>query len=116
MKPALTGLTVLFKEWRHARSNLPSDPAENIGARNVAQDGALLARLQLPLGRHDLPARQPAVARTAQTRTHQESPAGPLGLGPWAKLPAGASEPADQKNRSERDLLRPGGPPRDCHA
>ena len=50
--------------------------------RGAAQDRRLLARVQLPRRRHDLPARQPAAARAAQGRARQAAPARPLGRQP----------------------------------
>ena len=60
------------------------------------QDGRLLARRQLPVGRPDLPLRQPAPARAAQARARQAAAAGPLGDHAGAELRLRPSEPGHQ--------------------
>src|SRR5262249_22720124 len=47
--------------------------------RRVAQDGRLLACLELSVRRSDLPARQPPLEKATQARAHQAAPARPLG-------------------------------------
>jgi hypothetical protein len=68
--------------------------------------GCLLAGLQLPGGRHDLPARQPAAARTAASPNTSSAIARPLGRESRLELRLGASEPADQQIRPGCDLHR----------
>ena len=67
-------------------------------------DRRLLAGRQLPLGRPDLPARQPAPARAAPRRAHQAAAARPLGhdAGPQPHLRP--HEPGDPELGPRRDL------------
>ena len=75
-------------------------------------DAAVLGRGELPDGRADLPARQPAPARAAPTGAHQAAAARPLGhvAGPEPDLRP--SEPTDQRARRERHLPDRPGPRR----
>ena len=75
--------------------------------QRAARDRRLLARGQLPLGRADLPARQPAAARAAAARAHQAAPARPLGHDARAQLHLRPPQPADPRARPQRDLRRP---------
>ena len=73
------------------------------GAR-AAPDRRLLARRELPLGRADLPARQPAPARAAAARARQAAAARPLRHDAGAEPRLRAPEPRDPRPRPERDL------------
>ena len=55
---------------------------------------------ELPFGRPDLSARQPAAQEAAHPRPHQASPARPLGHDPGAELHLRAPEPRDRRSRS----------------
>ena len=62
------------------------------------QDGRLLAGRQLPVGRPDLPLRQPALARAAEARARQAAAAGPLGNHAGPELRLRPPEPGHQQN------------------
>ena len=87
------------------------------GARAARPAERLLARGQLPVGRPDLPARQPAAAPAARARARQAAAARALGHHARAELRLRAHEPRDPRARPERDLRdrprprrpRPGG-------
>ena len=64
----------------------------------------LLAGRELPVGRADLPARQPAAARAAAARARQAAPARPLGHDARPELRLRPPEPGDHPARPERDL------------
>ena len=64
--------------------------------RRAAPDRCLVARLQLPLRRHDLSARRPAAQGAAEARAREASPARPLGREPGAVLRVGASQSRHQ--------------------
>ena len=66
-----------------------------LSAGRVAAARRLLARGQLPVGRADLPARQPAAARAAARRARQAAAARPLGHDARAEPPLRAPEPGD---------------------
>ncbi len=87
----------------------PARTALRAGAR---ADERVLARLQLPLGRDDLPEGQPAAAPAAAGRRHQAPAARPLGREPGAVVRVGAPEPADRQERPRRDLRRRARPRR----
>ena len=76
--------------------------------RTAAQDGRLLARRQLPVGRADLSLRQPAAEAAAGAGRREAHAAGPLGHDPRAELHLRAPEPGHQEIRPRHDLrLRP---------
>src|SRR4051794_12791850 len=62
----------------HTLERFPGDNSA-AGAGRGAQARRLLAGLQLPLGRADLPARQPAAEGAAAAGAHQAPTARPLG-------------------------------------
>ena len=62
----------------HAFGRFPGRGGTTLAGR-APQDRRLLAGRQLPLGRADLPARQPAPEGAAQARAHQAAAARPLG-------------------------------------
>ena len=66
-----------------------------------------MARGQLPVGRADLPARQPAAARAAGARARQAAAARPLGHDPGPELHLRPPQPGDPRARPQRDLRRP---------
>ena len=72
--------------------------------RRAAPHARLVACLQLPRRRDDLPARQSPVARAAHRRSRQASAARPLGREPGAVVRLDAPEPAHQARRPGRDL------------
>ena len=74
--------------------------------RGAAADRRLVAGRQLPVGRPDLPARQPAAARAAAPRAHQAAPARALGHHARPELRLRPSQPAHPRPRPERDLRR----------
>jgi hypothetical protein len=76
-------------------------PAQRRGPRTARR---LLARGQLPVRRADLPAGQPAAARTAAGRARQAAAAGALGHDARAEPDLRAHEPADPGARPERAL------------
>ena len=77
-------------------------------AGTTAQDGRLLARRQLPVGRPDLSLRQSAAEAAAGARGREAHAAGPLGHDPRAELHLRALEPGHQEVRPRHDLrLRP---------
>ena len=76
------------------------------GARRV------LARRELPLGRPDLPARQPAAARAADARAREGAAARALRHDARAEPDLRAHEPRDPRARPVRDLHRRAGPRR----
>ena len=67
----------------------------------------MVARGQLPVGRADLPARQPAPARAAPARARQAAPARPLGDDPRPELPLRAHEPGDPGARASARSTSP---------
>ena len=79
------------------------------------QDGCLLARRQLSVGRPDFPLRQSAAEAAADAGGCKAHAAGTLGHDPRAELHLRASEPGHQKIRPRHDLRlrswprRPGG-------
>ena len=75
-----------------------------LSADEQAADRRLVARRELPLGRADLPARQPAAARAAAARARQAAAARPLGHDAGAEPRLRAPEPRDPAARPERDL------------
>ncbi len=78
------------------------------GYRTPPSHGRLLAHRQLPLGRPDLPARQPAPEGTPEDRARQAAAPGPLGHHAGPELRLRAPEPRHQAIRSEHDLsVRP---------
>ena len=81
----------------------------------AAQDGRLLARRELSVGRPDLSLRQSAAEEAAQAGAHQAAPARPLGHDARAELHLRPSEPRHQGTRSERDLHHRPGPRRAGH-
>ena len=64
----------------------------------------LVARRELPLGRPDLPARQPAPARAARGRARQAAVARPLGHDARPQPPLGAPQPRHPRARPRRAL------------
>ena len=90
----------------------PSTPSEvlphgpSTGRHRAPPPRRVVARRELPHGRPDLPAREPAAARAAATRAHQAAPARPLGHVAGAQLPLRAPEPGDPARRPRRDLPR----------
>ena len=97
---------------KNASMSAPSAMTGTLSAEELRPDRRLLARGELPLGRPDLPARQPAPARAAAARAHQAAAARPLrhDAGPQPDLRA--PEPAIRAARSERDLHRRARPRR----
>ena len=72
------------------------------------QDGRLLARRQLSVGRPDLSLRQSAAEAAADARGREAHAAGTLGHDPGAELHLRAPEPGHQEVRPRHDLrLRP---------
>ena len=84
---------------------LPAGPLADDELRLI---DALVARRQLPLGRPDLPARQPAAARAARGRARQAAPARPLGHHARPQPPLRPPQPRHPRARPRRDLRRPG--------
>ncbi len=78
----------------------------------AGSDRQLVASLQLPVGRHDLPSGQPAAQDPAEGGAREATLARPLGLEPGAIVRLGALEPRDQTRRPRRDLHRGSGPRR----
>ena len=77
--------------------------------RGAAQDGRLLAGLELPVGRPDLSARQSAPETAAQARAHQAAALGPLGHVAGPEHALRPPQPGHQARRPEHDLHhRPG--------
>ena len=74
------------------------------GRSRARPDRRVLARRQLPLGRPDLPARQPAAARAAAARARQAAAARALGHDARAQLRLRAPEPRHPGARPRRDL------------
>ena len=74
--------------------------------RRSPQDRRLLARLQFPQPRDDLPARQSPAAGTPPARAHQEPPARPLGIEPRPVLYLCAPQSPHQEVRPRHDLPR----------
>ena len=72
----------------------------------TAQNGRLLARRQLSVGRPDLPLRQSAAHGAAHARAHQAAAARPLGHHAGAELHLCPLQPPDQEIRPEHDLRR----------
>ena len=72
--------------------------------RRAPADRRLLARRQLPVGRPDLPAGQPAAARAARAGPRQAAPARPLGHDPGPQPPLRPPQPRHQARRPGRDL------------
>ena len=72
--------------------------------RRAPQARRAVARLELPLRRADLPARQPAAAQAARARAHQAAAARALGHDAGAELPLRAPEPGHQAARPGHDL------------
>ena len=72
--------------------------------RSPGKDGRLLARRQLPVGRADLPARQPAARRAARAASTSSRACSAIGARPRAELHLRASQPADHRARSQHDL------------
>ena len=83
---------------------LPDDEVELLDA--------LLAGGQLPDGRPDLPAGQPAAARAADGRAHQAPPARPLGHVARPEPPLRPPQPGDPRHGQRRDLRGRSGPRR----
>ena len=83
-----------------------------LAGRRAALMRRLLAGLQLPGGRHDLPAGQPAAAGAAADGARQAPPARPLGRQPRAVVRLGAPQPADRARRPRRDVRRRARPRR----
>ena len=81
------------------------DPGGRAGS---AVDRRLLAGVQLPVGRDDLPPGQPAAEGAAAGRARQAPAARPLGVEPCALLRVGAPQPDDPRARPRHDLR--GGP------
>ena len=81
-------------------------PEGDARSRRAAPDRRLLARRELPLGRPDLPARQPAPARAARAGARQAAPARPLGDDARPQLRLRPHEPRDPQLGPERDLRR----------
>ena len=77
--------------------------------RRAAEDGRLLAGLQLPLGRADLSPRQSAFERTAQARAHQAAVARPLGHVAGLEHALRSPQSRHQARRPERDLRHRAG-------
>ena len=71
-----------------------------------------MAGRELPLGRPDLPARQPAAARAAAARARQAAAARPLGHDARAELHLRPPEPGHPGARPRRDLRHRPGPRR----
>ena len=76
----------------------------------TAADECVLAGVQLPVGRNDLPAGQPAAEAAAAARARQASAARALGHEPRAVVRVGAPEPPDSQGRSRRHLRGRAGP------
>ena len=72
--------------------------------RGAAPARRLVACGELPVGRADLPARQPAAARAAAPRARQAAPARALGDDARAELRLRAHEPRDPPREPGRDL------------
>ena len=95
---------------KHAKfTRLAAEPSRERGA---APDRCLVARVQLPLRRHDLSAGQPAAQGAAEARAREAPPARPLGREPGAVLRVGASQSRHQARRPRRDLHGRPGPRR----
>jgi hypothetical protein len=71
----------------HDRERTPAGPRGALASRRI------LARRELPVGRTDLPARQPAAARAVAARAHQAKVAGTLGHDARADLHLRPSQP-----------------------
>ena len=74
-----------------------------LGTRSSAAR-RVLARGELPLGRADLPARQPAAARAAPRGARQAAPARPLGHDAGPEPHLRPPQPGDPRARPRRDL------------
>src|SRR5262245_11014367 len=105
-------------EWEIDSDTTGSDqgaregPDRSTVRQRAEADGRVLARLQLPLGRNDLPQGQSVGASTAGSRGCETPFAGPLGREPGAVVRVAASESAHQQARSRRDLRGWTGPRR----
>ena len=75
-----------------------------LSAEELRKMDCLLAGLQLPVGRSDLPARQPAAQGAAQARARQAAPARPLGHDARPQLPLRPPQPGHSARRPEHDL------------
>ncbi len=88
----------------------PSTPSEvlphgpSTGRHRAPPPRHVVARRQLPHGRPDLPARQPAAARAAAARAREAPAARPLGHVARAQLPVRPPEPGDPARRPRHDL------------
>ena len=98
----------------------PARDTDHSLTRRAGADRRLLARGQLPLGRPDLPARQPAAPRAARGRAREAAAARPLRDDARPQLRLRAPEPRDLKARdlSAIYITGPGhggpGPGREC--
>ena len=79
-------------------------PPGPLAADELRAPERLVARRQLPVGRPDLPARQPAPARAAAHRARQAAPAGPLGHDARAELRLRPPQPRHPRQRPRRHL------------
>ena len=91
---------------------MSTTPPGPLDERELERHRCLLAGRELPLGRPDLPARQPAAARAAARRARQAAAARPLGHDPGPELRLRAPQPRDPGARPRRDLRRRPGPRR----
>src|SRR6185312_9188758 len=71
----------------------------DLDGTRAESDERLLAGVQLPLRRDDLPAGQPSPQGAPAHRARQAPPAGPLGREPGALLRLDPPQPADQRAR-----------------
>ncbi len=78
-------------------------------ARGAPADPRLLARRELPLGRPDLPPRQPAAQGAAHARARQAAPPRPLGDDAGPEFHLRAPEPRHQGARPRHDLRHRAG-------
>ena len=86
------------------RPGARNDPRHAAIGRGTACHGHLLACHAVHVGGDDLPARQPAAARTADARSREAPAAGPLGIGPRSQPDLRASQPADPQIRPRHDV------------
>ena len=102
-------------QWAHAKRGWHHAVGSPQGAperRRAGADERLLAGGQLPVGRPDLPAGQPAAEGAAAARAHQAAAARALGHHAGAELHLRAPEPGHQEARPEHDLRHRPGPRR----
>ena len=83
-------------------------PPGPLAADELRAHRRLLARGELPLGRADLPARQPAAARAAAPRARQAAAARPLGHHAGAELRLRAPQPRHPRSATSTRSTSPG--------